>query len=639
MKFPLSEIDVNDYNDHIFKLLQDEETYLFIDTNIIALLYGVHDSARKEFFDWIQNYVVDGRVKLPNWVLNEYTNRFIRDKVQDYLNPLKKISTINKEFSYVSDFLKMHIDTTSLSNTGYSTLDDFKNDLEEIQKKLKVIAVAANSKNEDYRLKIHKEIEIAFGQCVIESDLDGILAKIASLGSTRYDHKLPPGFQDEKKELNSHGDLILWYEILEFCKNSSVKKAILITNDEKKDWLYAPYRIILNSRSKKNIEPKFKIVDPRLVYEFKHYTESEEFHIINFEQLTKILISKISGNFIDLAGALQISSNQDEIKKKKSEPNSKSRDTENLDEKLPEDVNNNTEIKPKEDEGKHITEEIQPIQPNLPPLVKSTETYSAVAMSDKDFPLYDDSLLTRTIEELKSYNWYRQNPAIRDFLEIDSKELNYDQETIDKLFVIGRNIYQSACGGSAVAVEFIASIDFKFRMYNDNFINHLYSGMLYEIYFDSSSQFRGNNLKSQLINPVFKTVDNPRLEPALTFIGVQLAKYRQNLLYSPAENNIVALKIIFSTELTIRTGWDKNDILEFLELTELFADDKSLLTKEKEEAFDVYFVSQNVKGLIDTICKTYAIPDSKINPTIINGTEKLHLITLKDRMFKKLILE
>ncbi len=633
MKFPLSEIDVEDYNDHIFELLQDKETHLFIDTNIIALLYGVHDSARKEFFDWIQNYVLEGRVKLPNWVLNEYTNRFIRDKVQDYLNPLKKISTINKEFSNVSDFLKMHIDTASLSNTGYNTLDDFKNDLEEIQKKLKMIAVAANSKNEDYRLKIHREIEIAFGKCVIESNMDSILTKISNLGSTRYDHKLPPGFQDEKKELNSHGDLILWYEILEFCKNNSVGKAILITNDEKKDWLYAPYRIILNSRSIKNIEPKFKIADPRLVYEFKNYTQSEEFHIINFEQLTKILISKISGNFINLAGSLQLSSNQDEIKNKKSSQTAKSEfsDSKNQDEKLPENNVENKEIISTENK------KINAAPLNLSTPIKSNEIYSDVAMSDKDFPLYDNSQLTKIIEDLKSHNWYRQNPAIINFLETDSEKLIYDQDTIDKLFVIGRNIYQSACGGSAVAVEFITSIDFKFSKYTSDFINHLYSGMLYEIYFDSSNRFRGNDLKSQLINPVFKTVKNPRLQPAIEFIESQLAKYKDYLLYRPAENNIITLKIIFNNELIIRKGWNEDDKLEYVELIDLYADDKKLLTTDHHGGFDMYFANQNVKGLIDTVCKRYAIPDNNINPLIDN--ESTYPITLNGRMFKKLIPE
>lgn len=89
---------------------------------------------------------------------------------------------------------------------------------------------------------------------------------ISESSQVRYVHKLPPGFKDDKKELNLFGDLIILLEVLEFCKSSNTKKAILITNDNKQDWVYAPSKISENSKLLPNNHPQFKIVDLRLTY-------------------------------------------------------------------------------------------------------------------------------------------------------------------------------------------------------------------------------------------------------------------------------------------------------------------------------------------------------------------------------------
>jgi hypothetical protein len=47
MKFPLSNLNVKDYQDNIHNLIKDVECVMFIDTNIIALFYSINDSARK----------------------------------------------------------------------------------------------------------------------------------------------------------------------------------------------------------------------------------------------------------------------------------------------------------------------------------------------------------------------------------------------------------------------------------------------------------------------------------------------------------------------------------------------------------------------------------------------------------------
>src|SRR6185312_17292577 len=78
------------------------------------------------------------------------------------------------------------------------------------------------------------------------------------------------------------------------------------------------------------------------------------------------------------------------------------------------------------------------------------EEYDGTALADALFTLDDAKVSHKIIAGLKTYNWYRQNPALE---LLDAKSAN--RMAKNSLFVIGRNIYQAACGGANSAVEFI----------------------------------------------------------------------------------------------------------------------------------------------------------------------------------------
>jgi predicted nucleic acid-binding protein len=596
MKFPISELDRQKYFDEIYKLLEDDDCQIFIDTNIIALFYRIYDSARKEFFDWISILIQKDRVKTPLWALNEYTNRFIRNQLEDYLSPLKKVNTINKDFLEVSNFLKMNIDSSSLKGTKYSDLKDFLNDLTLVEEKLKNITVTARSKDENYKLKIHNEIQSHFEKTVLNSSLDIILSKIHNFGGVRYSHKLPPGFQDGEKDLNSYGDLIIWNEILEHCKNTGVKKAILMTNDAKKDWVYAPNKIIENSRSIVNKAPQLKIADPRLVYEFKSHTDSEDFYIITFDLLTQILILNSKVNFIQLANALQIAHKQDL-------------------ELLDEEIESNDEAPIETDLSESKTE----ISESSEAIELSKKSYSQSALADSEFPLYDESFLTEIIINLKTQNWYVQNPALEQFLSSNINSIEENKDNSDKLFVIGRNIYQAACGSSAAAVDFIHNLKLKLSRFNDYAVNHIYSGLLYEIYFDAYNNFR-TDLKSNYISEVLSLKDLPRLKPSIDFINEMIEPFKESLFYLPSSDKKVELEIIIDKDIIENEDW-LGIITQYREIISLTANGKNLLTTNDNESLEIYYQSMDIKEVIRFICVSYAIPENQIiilNPEVLN---------------------
>jgi hypothetical protein len=78
------------------------------------------------------------------------------------------------------------------------------------------------------------------------------------------------------------------------------------------------------------------------------------------------------------------------------------------------------------------------------------DLYSEKALSDKLFVLDDAKASHRIIRALKSLTWPTQNSAISEFTAAKA-----NNASTDSLFVLGRNVYQAACGGSNGARGYI----------------------------------------------------------------------------------------------------------------------------------------------------------------------------------------
>jgi putative GTP pyrophosphokinase len=154
--------------------------------------------------------------------------------------------------------------------------------------------------------------------------------------------------------------------------------------------------------------------------------------------------------------------------------------------------------------------------------------FSDYAKADEKFPIFESNILTQIISNLRIYNWYVQNPAIELLLEQDLNTLEENQDNSDRLFVLGRNIYQSACGGANNSVDLIQNFISFFEKNSDYVINNIFSGILYEIYFDSKNNLR-QNLKANFKNEVFALKVIIRLEESANFIKESLNLTRFNL--------------------------------------------------------------------------------------------------------------
>ena len=184
--------------------------------------------------------------------------------------------------------------------------------------------------------------------------------------------------------------------------------------------------------------------------------------------------------------------------------------------------------------------------------------YSSQAKSDADFHIAG-SLLGKIIADLKSYNWPIQNAAVSRLASVEWARCKKDD-----LFILGRNLYQAACGDSIDAKAFLSYLSRKLGDLEKEIAFHILNGMLYEIYFDSSDRFRDNKKVGQM-EKVFALEGDERFRLSFQFIQQSLRPYYKQLFYIPGTERPVMVDVVvaFNTENELevkRIVYDSQDV-------------------------------------------------------------------------------
>jgi hypothetical protein len=157
------------------------------------------------------------------------------------------------------------------------------------------------------------------------------------------------------------------------------------------------------------------------------------------------------------------------------------------------------------------------------------------------------------IKKLRSHDWYKQNPAIRALTTLDKSRLDKSS-----MFLLGRNILQTADGGENSANHIIRNLD---TWLDDWFIseeNHVLNGILYEMYFNSKGQFRQINFKNSLIEEIFILQKIEKYKKSFEFIRAQLLPFLDFIFYVPTFPP-ATLPIEISFE---KIEYEKNEIIK-----------------------------------------------------------------------------
>ncbi len=236
--------------------------------------------------------------------------------------------------------------------------------------------------------------------------------------------------------------------------------------------------------------------------------------------------------------------------------------------------------------------------------------YADEAKADVDFPRAQGTRIGVILNDLKSHTWPKQGPAIDAIFDLDWKTVSKDEA-----FVLGRNIYQSACGSEWKALAVIRDLREKLAEFPQQAAAHLLNGMFFEAYFNKEGEFRGSDLKAECLDELLKVQSVKRFEPSISFIRRALQPYKEWLPFLPSTRpEIVTLACTFK-------------LSDPPELRSLKHEGRELLTKVEDELefspgtlWKLALKKFTVIQLKETIAKSWGIP---LNQLEINASQKM----------------
>lgn len=168
--------------------------------------------------------------------------------------------------------------------------------------------------------------------------------------------------------------------------------------------------------------------------------------------------------------------------------------------------------------------------------------YSSTVVVDKDYDINIDPLLSPIMSGFKSYTYDKQNLAIHSFDKLNPLHLNKNQ-----LFIIGRNILQSADGGAYDCINFINDQN-KLARYSIDGNNHLLNGVFFEMYFDRDGHLR-NKVKSKCLPTILEYHSKPLLQCSFEFIYRILLPHKNKFLFIPStQMNVLSFDVFLVKE-------------------------------------------------------------------------------------------
>lgn len=252
---------------------------------------------------------------------------------------------------------------------------------------------------------------------------------------------------------------------------------------------------------------------------------------------------------------------------------------------------------------------------------------------------YDDSVLRdgqfdqhektigHVIRQLKTYNWYDQNDGVSEFRKMNPKKLDKNQ-----LFVVGRNLLQSAVGGSRSATNLIVDSN-ALKEYCFDGENHLLNGILFEVYFNHDGQFRYKNFKMGLMNELMQHAKVESLKCSFAFIYEVLKGFAQFMIFIPSpEPTRVAVNVKLNRE-KVEPIWSEPTDASVVKTVSF--EGHELLADEEDSNVFPFNKEQDIREetLENLLCEGYGIPSSLLD-IIYNEKPAKHWMWL-DRKFRR----
>ena len=240
--------------------------------------------------------------------------------------------------------------------------------------------------------------------------------------------------------------------------------------------------------------------------------------------------------------------------------------------------------------------------------------YGEDAIADADFQPTSGDKAREIIGGLRSHNWYKQNPAITKI-----NRPNLSTFTKDDLFVLGRNIYQAACGSSSDAVTYLDNLQDRLSSLGERTFFHVLNGILFEIYFDSSGYFR-NSPKTQMIDDVFRVEESEIFKNSFRFAQQALIPYLKNLFYIPSSARGISFDVV--------CGEHEQD-MKAVEAV-FFEGDNVLYNSDGERYFDPsdddFLAERTREDIKDSLSQASAVPSYRLKVSFVGLSDDIEMV-------------
>jgi PIN like domain len=223
-------------DDEEFSKLWQEGIFVF-DTNMLLNVYRYTQKTRNRYFEILDLLKQRNQLWIPYQVAYEYQDRRLTI-IQSQLDAYKEVTTIlqttaQKLETSLSTYHNKHefIHTEKLIEDINEVINKAKKTVTHSQTKDKR-EFEALKKNDNLLIKLEELFQDNIGDPYTGEKLHELYRQ----AQFRIELKIPPGWEDEdKKGFKKYGDIILWFQLLDFARNQK-KPIIFVTDDGKKDW-------------------------------------------------------------------------------------------------------------------------------------------------------------------------------------------------------------------------------------------------------------------------------------------------------------------------------------------------------------------------------------------------------------------
>lgn len=168
------------------------------------------------------------------------------------------------------------------------------------------------------------------------------------------------------------------------------------------------------------------------------------------------------------------------------------------------------------------------------------DLYAETSLSDCLFVLDDSKTSHRIIRDLKSLTWPRQNPAV-----VELTPMVANKASLNSLFVLGRNIYQAACGGSNEAMAYLKSFSARSKGIVEEKRKALLDGMLFEVFYNSNAKLR-ESFKLRAFSELFELQRYKEFQSSFDFMAECLLPESGRFYSIPGKGHEVVIDVITS---------------------------------------------------------------------------------------------